>query len=110
MIDELVVNQNLSQCPSLHHQLWPMHRGYGYSQNYRGGYNMPPIEEHMAEYDAALEPHNTQLFVARQWDERSPDQEAALLDLPGVSGLVFSSFRHDNPGPIARGDWTITPD
>ena len=110
LIDELVVNQNSSQCPSLHHQLWPMHRGYGYSQNYRDGYNMPPIEEHMAEYDAALEPHNTQLFVARQWDERSPDQEAALLDLPGVSGLVFSSFRHDNPGPIARGDWTITPD
>ena len=110
LIDELVVNQNSSQCPSLHHQLWPMHRGYGYAQNYWDGFNMPPIEEHMAEYETALEPHDTQLYVARQWDERSRYEEDRLLDRPGVSGLVFSSFRHDNSGPIARGDWTITPD
>ena len=26
-IDELIINQNSSQCPSMWHQLWPMHRG-----------------------------------------------------------------------------------
>ena len=110
LIDELVIDQNSSQCPSLHHQLWPMHRGYGYLQNYWDGHNMPPIGEHMAQYAQALEPHGTELYVARQWDERSYDEEAALTGHQGVSGLVFSSFRHDNPGPIARGDWNIKPD
>ncbi len=39
-----------------------------------------------------------------QWDERS-DEEAKLLSQATVKGLVFSSFRFDNPEAIARGDW-----
>jgi hypothetical protein len=31
--------------------------------------------------------------------------EETLLAHPALSGLVFGSFRFDNPGPIARGDW-----
>jgi hypothetical protein len=37
LIDHLIVNQNSSQCPSMWHQLWPMHRGGGYVQNYLDG-------------------------------------------------------------------------
>jgi hypothetical protein len=47
----------------------------------------------------------TRLFVARQWCERSVDEERELRAIPGVTGLVFSSFRHDNQAAIARGDW-----
>ena len=45
------------------------------------------------------------LYVARQWDARDVETERRWAAIPGVTGLVFSSFRHDNPGPIARGDW-----
>lgn len=109
LVDDLIINQSSSQCPSLHHQLWPMHRGYGYLQNYIDGRNMPPITEQLPEYVTALEANKTRLYVARQWDHRSKIEEDLLLEQPGVSGLVFSSFRHDNPGPLERGNWDIKP-
>jgi hypothetical protein len=106
LIDELVINQNSSQCPSMWHQLWPMHRGYGYLQNYLDGYNMPPLLEHLSSgYESVIEGRPVDLYVARQWDERSEVEEKDLLAQPVVKGLVFSSFRFDNPGPVARGDW-----
>ncbi len=106
LIDHLVINQNSSQCPSLWHQLWPMHRGDGYLQNYLTGANLPPLNEHIRrEYAPVLSEGEANLYIARQWDERDENEEAALLDLPTVDGLVFTSFRHDNPGPLARGDW-----
>ena len=37
--------------------------------------------------------------------ERSKTEEA-LLSGTGVNGLVFSSFRFDNPKAVARGDWS----
>jgi len=106
LVDELVINQNSSRCPSMWHQLWPMHRGYGYVQNYLEGFNMPPLLEHLrSTYAPAFCDQPARLYVARQWDERSPEAEAQLLEQPAVTGLVFSSFRHDNPGAAARGDW-----
>ena len=44
LIDALVIDQNSSQCPSMWHQLWPMHRGYGYRQNPLDNLNLPPLE------------------------------------------------------------------
>jgi hypothetical protein len=104
-IDALVVGQSSSQCPSMWHQLWPMHRGDGYVQDYLTGRNLPPL----AEYTDAAKSSATRLYVARQWSERSPDAERTLIATPGVSGLVFSSFRHDNPAAVARADWRVTP-
>ena len=46
-------------------------------------------------------------YVARQWNERSEEEESELLDETSVSGLVFSSFRYDNPGPLARNNWYL---
>ena len=106
LVDQLVIDQNSSQCPSMWHQLWPMHRGSGYVQNYLDGYGLPALSTHLREvYGPAAERQRTQLFVARQWCERSDDAERELSAIPGVSGLVFSSFRHDNAQAIARGDW-----
>ena len=88
------------------HDLWPMHRGYGYRQNYLDGFNMNPLQEDLTSvYQPACRGHNTELYLARQWRQRSPDDEQALLENPCVEGLVFSSFRHDNPGPVRRNDW-----
>jgi len=110
LVDELIINQNSSKCPSMWHDLWPMHRGYGYLQNYLDGHNMPLLLEHIDETYApvvrAPNPAGVRLYVARQWDERSEEAEAALMGHPAVSGLVFSSFRHDNPKAIERGNWT----
>jgi len=106
LVDHLIVNQNSSQCPSMWHQLWPMHRGTGYVQNYLDGDGLPPLTDHLRNtYGPAVEGSATQLFVARQWSQRCTDEERELCALPGVAGLVFSSFRHDNPAAIARGDW-----
>ena len=106
LIDALVIDQNSSQCPSMWHQLWPMHRGYGYLQNPLNGLNLPPLETMLgADYGQMAEQTGTDLFVARQWQDRCPETEADLAAQPGVSGLVFSAFRHDNPGSLARGDF-----
>jgi hypothetical protein len=106
LIDQLVIDQNSSQCPSMWHALWPMHRGYGYLQNYIDGRGMRSVEEDIVNtYAPAVDRTNTKLYVARQWQQRSEPKEKELLRLPGVEGLVFSSFRHDNPGPIRRNKW-----
>jgi hypothetical protein len=106
LVDDLVINQNSSQCPSMWHQLWPMHRGSGYLQNYLDGTALPALADHVcATYRPVFEGSASRLFVARQWDARDAAIERELTSIPGVSGLVFSSFRHDNPAAIARGDW-----
>ena len=106
LIDELIINQNSSQCPSMWHQLWPMHRGYGYLQNYLDGHYMPSLLDHLdSNYEPVLRDQPVDLYLARQWDERSEGEEKGLLAQSVVKGLVFSSFRFDNVGPVARGNW-----
>ncbi|MBI3049247.1 MAG: hypothetical protein HYY76_13165 [Acidobacteria bacterium] len=107
LIDQLVVDQNSSQCPSMWHQLWPMHRGTGYVQNYLDGTGLPPLSAHLRDgYGPCVAGTATRLYVARQWHERCAETERELRAIPGVAGLVFSSFRHDNPTAIQRSDWT----
>ena len=107
IIDHLIIDQNSSQCPSMWHDLWPMHRGYGYIQNYLNGSGMKSLKEDIIHtYGPVLGQKSTKLFIARQWHERSEKKEKELLQIPCVEGLVFSSFRHDNPGPIKRNNWT----
>jgi hypothetical protein len=106
LVDRLVIDQNSSQCPSMWHQLWPMHRGSGYLQNYLDGTGLPPLPEHVAAmYAPVVAAHGVELFVARQWVERSPEVEASLTSTAGVTGLVLGSFRHDNPEAVRRNDW-----
>jgi hypothetical protein len=106
IIDQLVMDQNSSQCPSMWHDLWPMHRGYGYIQNYLNGLGMKMLEEDIVKtYAPVFDGQNAKLFVARQWQARSQAKEMDVLKLPGVAGLVFSSFRHDNAGRIKQNNW-----
>jgi len=106
VVDHLIIDQNASRCPSMWHDLWPMHRGYGYLQNYVNGVNMPALRDDLrSSYGPVLKGKAARLFVARQWQPRNPAEEQSLLRMRSVSGLVFSSFRHDNPGPVRRSDW-----
>lgn len=134
LVDALVIDQNSSRCPSMWHELWPMHRGYGYVRNYLNGLALPPLVEHLTREYAPVfsraglstgaandfsraesrsragtadleDAARARLFVARQWHERSPEAERELLANPAVSGVVFSSFRFDNPAAVARNDW-----
>jgi hypothetical protein len=106
IVDQLIIDQNSSRCPSMWHELWPMHRGYGYLQNYLNGHGMNSLEEDIVKtYAPVFDGKNAKLYLARQWQKRSKAKENELLRLPGVAGLVFSSFRHDNPGPIKRDNW-----
>jgi hypothetical protein len=106
LVDQLVIDQNASRCPSMWHDLWPMHRGYGYLQNYVNGVNMPGLADHLRKtYGPVLKGKPARLYVARQWQPRNSEVEDSLLRFRSVSGLVYSSFRHDNPGPLRRNDW-----
>ena len=97
IIDDLIINQNSSSCPSLGHDLWPMHRGYGYQQNYVDNKNLYELKDLLNNsYGPVISKHKTKLFVARQWSNRNLRKEKELLANPLVSGLVFSSFRFDN--------------
>ena len=85
-----------------------MHRGFGYTQNYLGGWNMPSLEDDLAEnYKPIVENSDSRLFLSRQWNQRDGAKEASLLSRDEVSGLAFSAFRHDNPGPVARDTWLV---
>jgi hypothetical protein len=107
MVDHLIIDQNSSNCPSMWHDLWPMHRGYGYRQNYLDGSNMNPLQDDLTlEYQPVFRDRPARLYLARQWQKRSIVKEKALREHPVVQGFVFSSFRHDNPGPVRRNDWT----
>src|SRR6185503_11111428 len=76
LVDHFIVNQNSSQCPSMWHQLWPMHRGSGYLQNYLDGHGLPALPDHLrSAYAPALDGSATRLFVARQWYQRCADEE-----------------------------------
>jgi hypothetical protein len=106
LIDALVIDQNSSQCPSMWHQLWPMHRGYGYRQNALDNLNLPPLETMLRDdYGPVVRQTGIDLVVARQWSPRCDKEESALRAMLGVTGLAFSTFRHDNPGSIAKGDF-----
>ena len=105
LIDELVVNHNSSRCPSMWHQLWPMHEGTGYIEDRRDA-TLTALDGLLTrEYEPEIKSSNTSLFMARQWDNFSPMVESWLVSHAVVTGLVFSSFRYDNPGPISRGVW-----
>ena len=106
IVDHLVVDQNSSQCPSMWHQLWPMHRGTGYIQNYLDGGGMPALLDQLrTTYTEGLGAAATSLYVARQWHPRCDSAQSELKSIERVAGLVFSTFRHDNPSAVARGDW-----
>jgi hypothetical protein len=108
IVDQLIIDQNSSRCPSMWHDLWPMHRGYGYLQNYLNGLGMNSLEKDIVKtYATVFDGNNTRLYLARQWHERSESKEKQLLKLPSVDGLVFSSFRHDNPAQIKRNNWIV---
>jgi hypothetical protein len=83
-----------------------MHRGTGYVQSYLDETGLPSLAEQLsATYAPALTGSSVELFVARQWCEPSREDEASVSAIPGVTGLVFGSFRFDNPDAVARGDW-----
>jgi hypothetical protein len=106
LVEAMVVDQDSSRCPSMWHDLWPMHRGYGYLQNPIDELHLPPLETMLREtYDPVVARTGVACYVARQWKERSDQEEADLLADPAVSGLAFSTFRHDNPGVVERGDF-----
>jgi hypothetical protein len=106
IVDQLVIDQNSSRCPSMWLNLWPMHRGKGYLQNYLTGEGLPPLTDHLQQiYGPKLSGGETKLFLARQWHQRHAAEERALLAIDQVSGLVFGSFRHDNAHLLAKGDW-----
>ena len=106
LVDELVINQNSSRCPSTWLDLWPMHRGGGYRQDYTTGRGMQSLADQIAEvYAPVLATSATRLVVARQWEDRDQVAEANFMAEAGIDGLIFSSIRHDNPDAVKRNEW-----
>ena len=85
-----------------------MHRGHGYLQNYVDDWNLLSLEDDLScNYGPVVDDSDAGLYVAWQWKEREAEYESAVASHPEVRGLTYSTFRHDNPGPIARGNWWV---
>ena len=90
LVDELIINQNSCQCPSMWHRLWPMHVGFGYKQNNLEGYNLPSLKEHLRKtYFPVVSKLPVKLYIARQWNQNSEKEESELLEESLVSGIGF---------------------
>ena len=92
MVLQLAINRHSSRCPSMWHQLWPMHRGHGYRQKYIDGKRMPGLLEHLqGNHAPVFADAAAELYVARQWVDSDEQAEQGLLSIPCVAGLVFST-------------------
>lgn len=79
-----------------------MHSGYGYVRNYYSGLNILPLEEDVLEnYGPHCARSGVRLNLARRRRPRDTAADEQLLGLPGVSGLVFGSFRRENQEAVA---------
>ena len=108
IIDALIIDQVARVCPSTWLRLWPMHNGYGYIQNYYTGLGMPALEDDVRQnYGPWCAKHEIQLYLARMWHPYDKAVEAKLMALPGVTGLVFGSFRRDNPAAVEKDRWYL---
>ncbi len=109
LIDDLIINQNSSVCPSMWHDLWPMHRGYGYMQNYIDNHNLSSLPMYIkSSYAPVFERSLVELHVSQQWDYRDKYKEDLLTDIACVDGLVLSATRYDNSESVKSGIWKST--
>ena len=108
LIDFLAIDQSSSKCPSLWIDLWPMHRGYGYIQNYNDSFNMNSLSEDLNQVYSEKFPNNqSKLYVSRQWTNTTPKDQKSILNHTSVSGMVFSSYRYENQSAIQKSNWEI---
>jgi hypothetical protein len=49
--------------------------------------------------------HQARLYIARQWVDVDLRDNKLLGGEPGVAGLVYSTFRFDNPAAVQRGNF-----
>jgi len=102
LINDLIINQNSTYCPSVLNRLWPMHRGYGYIQNYTTGYKILSLWSCLnRDYLPCIKNSSTDLYVSTQWDVV---QSHKGRDLPVSNdyGFVYGSFEFDNPGIVEK--------
>ena len=108
LVDFIAIDQNSSKCPSLWIDLWPMHRGYGYLQNYNDKFKMESLSEDLEKIYSKKFPNNTsKLYISRQWANTTSKDQEEILQYSCVSGLVFSSFRYENQSAIKKNNWSI---
>ena len=103
LVDELIINQNATYCPSYLNRLWPMHTGFGYVQDYIDGYNIPELSDYIRKvYSPIFNKLPAQLYVSTQWDSVQP-HKGRELKISDDYGLVYGSFEFENPGYKMKG-------
>lgn len=108
IVDKLVIDQVAAICPSTWTWLWSGDQGYGYVENHIQGNGTPPLVDDVEQrWSPVIEETDASLYLARMWSEFDADEQQRLTALPGVDGLVFSSFRYDNPAIAARNLWAM---
>jgi hypothetical protein len=108
LVDTLVIDQVAAVCPSTWTRLWSGDQGYGYVQNYLTGKGMAALDEDVeTSWAPVVSETDASLYLARMWSPPDPAEQTRLLALPAVDGLVFSSFRYDNPKVVERELWAM---
>jgi hypothetical protein len=68
---------------------------------------MESLEDDLSQtYADALKAGSVKLYLSRQWSKHPQKDVEKLLKQTAVQGLVFSTFRNDNPKVLMRNDWT----
>jgi hypothetical protein len=60
------------------------------------------IKDLSGNYTKTFRHSNAKLYVARQWNEANLKEEKEILSVSEVEGLVFGSFRFDNPCILSK--------
>jgi hypothetical protein len=107
IVDDLVIDQVAAVCPSTWLTMWPRDKGYGYIDNHTSRHGRVPVEQAVATtWGPEARAADAGLYLARMWHEIDRTRDQELVALPGVGGLVYSSFRADRDrGVSTRGLW-----
>ena len=94
IVDGLVIDQVAAVCPSTWLTMWPRDAGYGYVENHLAEGTRPPLVEDVSRrWGPAAADAGATLHLARMWHQIDVPGDRRLSELPGVTGLVYSSFR-----------------
>lgn len=108
IVDGLVIDQWAAICPSAWTWLWPRsQQGYGYIENYQDPNHIALDDDVRTRWGPVVRESSAHLYLARQWQPFDSAEHERLRALPDVSGLVFSSFRYDNPRQVAWDIWPV---
>lgn len=107
LLDELVIGQIAEVCPSTWIHLWPERSLAGYLLDPVRGAGLRPLSQDLDEiFGPACAAAGAKLYLSRLHDHADAPTEERILDAhPSLGGLLYSTFRCDDPSVVEQRGW-----